>query len=125
MYQQIPLSEESKQYVTMNTHKGLFWCNWLPFGVQSTPAIIIQRAMESLLQDIPGTGVYMDNILVTDKNEKEHLQNLDAILTCLENEGLTLKKPKCKFVLLIDVWRPFTVMMWPRYSINSIKQRLF
>ena len=41
----------------------------------------------------------MDDILVTGRNEKEHLQNLEAVLTRLENEGLTLKKPKCKFMM--------------------------
>ena len=97
-YQQIPLSEKSKQYVTINTHKGIFRYIRLPFGVQSAPAIF-QCAMDSLLRDIPGTVVYMDDILVTGRNEKEHLQNLEAVLNRLENEGLTLKKPKCKFMM--------------------------
>lgn len=32
-YQQLLLNEESKQYVTINTHKELFKYNWLLFGV--------------------------------------------------------------------------------------------
>ena len=32
-YQQIPLEDTSKQYVTINTHKGLYRYNRLPFGV--------------------------------------------------------------------------------------------
>ena len=47
-YQQIPLDESSKQYVTINTHKGLYRYNRLPFGV-SAAAAIFQRTMENLL----------------------------------------------------------------------------
>ena len=97
-YQQIPLQEESKMYVTINTHKGLFRYNRLPFGVSSAPAIF-QRAMETLLKDIPGTVVYIDDILVTGKDDKDHVKNLDAVMTRLEAEGFTLKKSKCEFLL--------------------------
>ena len=48
-YQQLLLDEESKQYVVVNTPKGLFKYNRLPFGVSSAP-VIFQRVMESILQ---------------------------------------------------------------------------
>ncbi len=38
-YLQIELEEGSKQYVTVNTPKGLFKYNRLPFGVSSAPSI--------------------------------------------------------------------------------------
>ena len=38
-YLQLPLDEASKQYVRVNTHKGLFKYNRLPFGVSAAPAI--------------------------------------------------------------------------------------
>ena len=38
-YQQIPLEESSKQYVAINTHKGLYQYNRLPFGVAAAPSI--------------------------------------------------------------------------------------
>ena len=38
-YQQIKLEEESRKYVTINTHKGLFQYTRLPFGVASAPAV--------------------------------------------------------------------------------------
>ena len=47
-YLQLPLEESSKEFVTINTHKGLFRYNRLPFGVASAPAIF-QRYMETLL----------------------------------------------------------------------------
>lgn len=46
-YLQLPLDDSSKELVTINTHKGLFRYNRLPFGVSSAPAVF-QRCMESL-----------------------------------------------------------------------------
>ena len=51
-YQQVMLDEESKKFVTVNTHKGLYTYNRLPFGVASAPSIF-QRTMESILQGVP------------------------------------------------------------------------
>ena len=97
-YQQIPLDKESKESVTINTHKGLFRYNRLPFGVHSAPAIF-QSVMEGLLRDIPPTVVYIDDILITGTTEEEHLQNIHKVLTRLGEEGVTLKKGKCQFLL--------------------------
>ena len=47
-YLQLPLAEDSKEFVTVNTSKGLFQYNRLPFGVSSAPAIF-QRCIENLL----------------------------------------------------------------------------
>ena len=63
-YQQIPLEESSKQYVTINTHKGLYQYNRLPFGAAAAPSIF-QRTLETLLQEIPHVSIYLDDILVT------------------------------------------------------------
>ena len=57
-YQQLPLAEESKKYSTINTTKGLFQYERLPFGISSAPAIF-QITMDSLLQDLPGVVIYM------------------------------------------------------------------
>jgi len=71
-YQQIPLDKNSRKYVVINTHRGLFQYNRLPFGVSSAPGIF-KRVMESLLSGVPNVVVYHDDILVTGPTEEEHL----------------------------------------------------
>ena len=75
-YQQLPLEDESKQFVVINTHKGLFRYTRLPFGISSAPGIF-QRVIESLLQGIEGVVVYLDDILIIGSTEAEHLKVLE------------------------------------------------
>ena len=97
-YLQLPLAELSKEYLTINTHRGLYQFNRLPFGVASAPAIF-QRSMETLLHDLPGLFVYLDDILITGSKLAEHLANLEGVLKRLSEAGLRLNKEKCAFFL--------------------------
>ena len=97
-YQQLELDKSSRPYVTINTHKGLFTYNRLPFGVSSAPSIF-QRVMETVLQGIDGVCVYIDDILVTGATDDQHLDHLDKVLKRLQEAGLKLKKDKCSYLL--------------------------
>ena len=97
-YQQLLLQDESKQYTTINTHKGLYQYNRLPFGVSSAPGIF-QRTMENLLHGIPCVIVRVDDILVGGKDDVDHFSNLDAVLTTIFAAGLRLKKSSCEFMV--------------------------
>ena len=89
-YQQLELEESSKKFTTINTHKGLYQYNGLPFGVSSAPGIF-QRTMENLLQGIPHVVVRIDDILVSGKDELNHLANLEKVLSRLSSAGLRLR----------------------------------
>lgn len=71
--------------------------NRLTFSVSSTPGVF-QRVMENLLKDIPGVVVYLDDILITGKTEKEHLVTFEEVLQPLIGAGLHLKQEKCTFL---------------------------
>ena len=95
-YLQIPLNEQLKEYTTINSRKGLYCYNQLPFGVASAFSIF-QQTMENILQGISHVYVYLDDILVTGETKPEHLQNLDEVLSRLETAGMRLKYDKCAF----------------------------
>ena len=97
-YLQLELDEDSKKYVTISTHKGLFQYNRLPFGVSSAPSLF-QRTMEGIVGNIQNVLVYSDDILVAGSSEEEHLHTLEVVLSRLEAAGLRLKLPKCFFML--------------------------
>ena len=96
-YQQLELEESSKKFTTINTHKGLYQYNRLPFGVSSAPGIF-QRTMENLLQGIPHVVVRIDDILVSGKDELNHLANFEKVLSRLSTAGLRLRLDKCLFM---------------------------
>ena len=58
------LMKKSKPLTTINTQKGLYQYNRLPFGVFAATAIF-QRTMECLLNDILQVAVFQDDILIT------------------------------------------------------------
>ena len=95
-YMQIPLSEDSKQYVVINTHRGLFRYNRLPFGNASAPGIF-QRVMEGVLKDIPGVVVYLDDILITGQTDADHLKSLQETLSRLERGRTKVAKEEVQF----------------------------
>jgi len=96
-YLQLPLDTASKQYVAINTHRGLFQYNRLPFGIASAPAIF-QRHMEMLLQGLDGVSVYLDDVLVAGYTFDEHQNHLAEVLQRLEDSGMQLNMQKCFFL---------------------------
>ena len=67
-YNHMEVSEESREYLTIATHNGLFRQNRLVFGITTAPAIW-QNAIEKVLQGLPGVKVYLDDILVSGRTE--------------------------------------------------------
>ena len=77
---QLLLDVKSREVVAINTHRGLFRYNRLPFG-------------------IPKVVVYLDDILISGVNEEDHLSNLEEVLQRVQEAGLKLKREKCKFMM--------------------------
>ena len=69
-YNKMEVSEESREYLTIATHNGLFQQNRLVFGITTAPAIW-QNAIEKVLQGLPGVKVYLGDILVSGRTESE------------------------------------------------------
>ena len=95
-YQQILIDDDSKQYLTINTHRGLFVYNRPAFEVSSAPAIFLW-VIKNLLADVHHIVVYLDDILVTGASEGEHQAKLKEVLRRLTEAAIRLKKDKCNF----------------------------
>ncbi|PAA75827.1 hypothetical protein BOX15_Mlig026022g1 [Macrostomum lignano] len=93
---QLPLADDSKAFLTINTPRGLFQVNRLPFGITSASAIF-QRTLDTLLGDLDAVQVFVDDILVTGSTLQQHKRNLALVLRRLKDAGLRLNKEKCKF----------------------------
>ena len=86
----MPLKEEARKLTTINTHRGLYQWNRLPYGVASSPAIF-QEIMDKVLQGLPAVVWYLDDILVTGTTDAEHIRNVNEVLMRLEKYGLRVR----------------------------------
>lgn len=95
-YLQLEMNEESRKYLTINTHRGLYQYNRLLFGVASAPAIW-QRTIDQILQGLPRVQCILDDMVITGRDHQEHLENLDKVLQRLEEFNVSVNKDTCRF----------------------------
>ena len=81
------VQDETKTFLTIKTHRDHYQYQRLPNGVASAPAMW-QRAMDQVLQGLPGVFCYLDDAIVTGGSLEEHLQRLVAVLRRLDEYGL-------------------------------------
>ncbi|CAF1460993.1 unnamed protein product [Adineta ricciae] len=96
-YLQVPMDETSKNILVINTHKGLYRYNRLPFGIASAPSIF-QKLMDTMLSGLDGTVAYLDDIIVTGCSELDHLKNLKNVFARIQDFGFKINKQKCSFL---------------------------
>ena len=97
-YLQLKVSERSKKYLVINTVRGLYRFNRLPFGI-SCAASCFQRIMESILKDLNGVFCYLDDILAV-SNSVETLKNLvEEIFKKLNEHNVKVNLDKCEFLV--------------------------
>ena len=77
-YLQMEVAEDYRPLFTVNTHQGLSHYKRLVYGITSGLALR-KKTMDQVLQRIPGTQCYIDDIVVTGKNDHEHCENLDKV----------------------------------------------
>ena len=80
----------------MNTPKGLLRPLRLSFGYASAVSLF-HRTLETLLADIPGVGVFLDDLVVAGADAESHNSALRAVLKRLDEAGLRVNLEKCRF----------------------------
>lgn len=96
-HQKLPLDPDSQQFVTINTHFGLYWNKRLPSGSALSPAIF-QRTMSIILQGLEHVVAILDDTLITRQDDEQHIQNLNPVFGCLISSGLQLHLNKSEFM---------------------------
>jgi len=96
-FHQMELDDSSKEFLVINTHRGLYRYNVLPQGIASSPAIF-QEFMDTLLKNIPMTGSFMDDGLCSGVTDDQHLSHLREIFLRMRTANYRLSKQKCLFL---------------------------
>lgn len=82
-FNQLVVDTETSKVMSWSTHKGIYRVNRLPFGCKPNSAIF-QAKMDSVLLGCKGTVTFIDDIVVTGKDDQEHLRNLREVFGRLE-----------------------------------------
>lgn len=96
-YNQICLSEDSKKYCVINTHRGLFKYNRLVYGLSSSSGIF-QRVVSNIVDIIPNVQCFADDLIITAPDRSSHLKSLETLLNKLGSVGLKINLEKCSFL---------------------------
>ena len=95
-YAQLNLDAESKQYVTINTHMGLYAYTKLPYGIKSSPKIF-QATMDKILKGL-NCLCNQDDVLIATETKEANVKAVDAVFKRLAEYNLKLKRNKCEFL---------------------------
>ncbi|XP_032072036.1 uncharacterized protein K02A2.6-like [Thamnophis elegans] len=94
-YQQLVVDDEAAEAQTIVTHRGVFRCRRLQFGVSIAPGLF-QSLMERLLQGLQGVIPYFDDVLVSATSMDELMARLRMVLQRFQKVGLKVKRDKCQ-----------------------------
>nr|GEX09344.1 putative reverse transcriptase domain-containing protein [Tanacetum cinerariifolium] len=111
-YHQLRVREEDIPKTVFRTRYGHYEFQVMPFGLTNAPAVfmdLMNRVCKPYLDKF--MIVFIDDILIYSKDEKEHEEHLKAILELLKEEELYAKFSKCEF------WIP--IVQFLGYVIDS------
>ena len=97
-YNHLPVRKCDRKLTTINTHKGLYQWTRLPYGVSSASAIF-QSVMDQLLSGLSGVICRVDDILITGKDDAEHMSRVWEVVHRLEQAGFRCRLDKCHFMV--------------------------
>ena len=99
-YHQIKIRKEDIPKTAFTTRYGLYEYTVMSFGLTNTPSTF-SCLMNSIFMEYLDkfVVVYLDDILIYSKSDKEHAEHLRLVLTKLREHRLYAKFSKCEFWL--------------------------
>lgn len=110
-FHQLAVSEACKHKTAFSTSQGHYEFNKLPFGISNSPSTFA-RAMNFALKphlDSKICFVYIDDVIILGNSEKEHRENLKAVLNTIRFHKLSLKPSKCIFMAKKVIYLGFQI----------------
>ncbi|WVZ93134.1 LOW QUALITY PROTEIN: hypothetical protein U9M48_039140, partial [Paspalum notatum var. saurae] len=99
-YYQIKIREEDIPKTAFSTRYGLYEYLVMSFGLTNAPAFFMYMMNSVFMNELDKfVVVFIDDILVYSKNDKEHEEHLRTVLTRLREHKLYAKFSKCAFWL--------------------------
>jgi len=105
-YYQLKVKKEDIQKTAFRTHYDHYEFLVIPFGVTNAPAVfmdLMNRIFSPYLDQF--VVVFIDDILIYSKSDREHAEYLRIVLQTLHLEQIHAKQSKCEFWLdCIALW---------------------
>ena len=80
----------------ITTPFGMFEYLYMPFGLRNA-AQTFQRLMDFIFGFLAFVFVYLDDLIIYSRDEKEHEDHLQQVLQLLSKNGLVINPAKCVF----------------------------
>jgi hypothetical protein len=98
-FHQCKLSKKARKFTAFITSRGLYQYKRVPFGLSGGPSYFQHIIQNVVLRGLVPSAclVYIDDVIVFGKDEKEHAENLGKVLARFEKHRVTCKPSKCKF----------------------------
>ena len=90
------IDPRDRHFTCVNTPWGMFNFKRLSMGMKNA-AQSFQRLLEHILKGLSNVFCYLDDVLVYNETEEEHLKTLEELYKRLESAGMTLALSKCEF----------------------------
>ena len=112
-YWQVPLTSRAREIAAFITPKGLYSYAVMAFGLRNAPATF-QRLMNSIVGDLEGCAVYLDDVVLYSDSWPVHLQRMRELFTRLAEARLIVNLAKCKFAKATVTYLGLVVgRVWP------------
>lgn len=77
---QFLVDEDTSKLLTWNSERVLRRVLRMPFGITCATSIF-QREMEKLFKRMENVAVFVDDLVITGYDDKNHLENLEKVLS--------------------------------------------